>query len=170
MRRILASCLVPCLLIAAAACRSEDPRQAQASRERRGVDELAQAARHAPGVTSTGRWDEAQLTQRLVSAGLAPRPDDSIPAYPDFKTRPLTYRVGAAHLLAWIYADSLVRRSVSSGIDTLTAFPRGDSSAWDELPMFVAQNNLLAVTVGGSERQRERIRLALEAGLPAPPR
>ena len=170
MRRILASCLVPCLLIATAACRSEDPRQAQAARERRSVDDLAKAARRAPDLTSTGRWDAAQLTQRLVNAGLAPRPDDSIPPHPDFKVKPITFRVGAAHLLAWIYRDSLVRRAVSAGIDTLTAFPRGESSAWDEPPMFVTQNNLLAVTVGGSERQRERIRLALEAGLPAPPR
>jgi hypothetical protein len=36
--------------------------------------------------------------------------------------------------------------------------------------MFVTQNNLIAVLVGGSDRQRERVRLAIEAGLPAPSR
>jgi hypothetical protein len=30
----------------------------------------------------------------------------------------------------------------------------------------VANNNIIVVVVGGSDRQRERIRLAIEAGLP----
>jgi hypothetical protein len=36
--------------------------------------------------------------------------------------------------------------------------------------MFIVHNNLIAVLVGGSERQRERVRLTIEAGLPAPRR
>ena len=164
MRPLFASCLSLCLV----GCSAEDPRKTQAARERSGVDAVAQSARAAPPAAYSGRWDQPQLTQRLVNAGLAPRPDDSLPPHPDYRLKPVAYRLGAAHLLAWIYSDSLARRAVSASIDTLSAFPRGDASAWAEPPEFVLQNNLMAVIVGGTERQRERIRLTIEAGLPAP--
>jgi hypothetical protein len=81
----------------------------------------------------------------------------------------VAYRLGTtAHLLAWIYADSTARRRVSAKIDTLTAIPQGQANAWALPPSFVSQNNLIAVIVGGSDRQRERIRLVIEAGLPPP--
>jgi hypothetical protein len=164
MRRIDLLCLCAC------ACSAENPREAPAVRARSGVEAVAQQARRAPGTASTGRWDEPQLTQRLVNAGLAPRPDDSLPSHPDYKVKPVGYRVGRAHLLAWFFADSSARKSVSAFIDTLTAIPRGQATAWAEPPTFVMQNNLIAVLVGGSDRQRERVRLAIEAGLPAPPK
>lgn len=169
MRQLSVLCLCaflcPCLL----ACSREDARQAQAARERNAVDAVAEAVRSAPRPASTGRWDHPQLTQRLVDAGLAPRPDDSIPPHPDYRVTPVGYRVGSAHLLAWVYGDSLARRAVSASIDTLTAFPRAPEKAFAEPPVFVRQNNLMVVIVDGSERQRERIRLAIEAGLPPPP-
>jgi hypothetical protein len=162
---------LPCLFLCAAACHSEDPRQAQAARDRGNVDAVARAARGASQLASTGRWGQSQLTQRLIDAGLAPRPDDSLPTHPDYKVKPVAYRLGGAHLLAWIYSDSMARRAVSATIDTLTAFPKAEASAaWAALPEFVVQNNLIAVILGGSDRQRERIRLAIEAGLAAPPR
>jgi len=163
---------IPCLwlLLAAAACSSEDPRAVRAARERRGVETIAQEVRAAPRAPSTGKWDEPTLTRRLSNAGLAPRPDDSLPSHPDYRVRPVAYRLGKAHLLAWIFADSAARKRVSATVDTLTAIPQGQPSPWAEPPVFVTQNNLMAVIVGGSDRQRERIRLALEAGLaPARP-
>ena len=150
-------------------CSREDPRTAQAARDRSRVDSVAQAVRTAPRVATTGRWDLPQLTERLVNAGLAPRPDDSLPSHPDYRVPPVAFRLGGAHLLVWIYRDSLARRAVSTSIDTLTAIPRGQATPFAEPPMFVLQNNLIAVIVGGSERQRERIRLAIEAGMSPPP-
>ena len=141
----------------------------RAARDRSVVDSVAQQVRRAPRVAPTGRWTQPQLTQRLVSAGLAPRPDDSLSAHPDYKVKPVGFLLGDAHLLAWMYSDSLARRAVSASIDTLTAFPRDPASAWAALPMFVVQNNLIAVILGGTDRARERIRLAIEAGLPVPP-
>jgi len=158
-----------CLMLVATACTSEDPRAVRAATERRGVETVAQEVRAAPRAPATGKWDQTTLTQRLINAGLAPRPDDSLPSHPDYRVKPVAYRLGKAHLLAWIFADSVARRAVSATIDTLTAIPRGQPSPWAEPPVFVTQNNLIAVIVGGSDRQRERIRLALEAGL-APPR
>jgi len=157
------------LIVAAcgAAC-GEDPRVVQQAKARRDVEAVQEQVRAAPRVQSTGRWDAAQLIQRLVNAGLAPHPDDSVPTHPDFSVKPLGYRVGKAHLLAWIFADSAARRAASAGVDTLTAIPKGQPNPWAEPPMFIVQNNLMAVVVGGSDRQRERVRLAIEAGLSRP--
>ena len=50
----------------------------RAARDRSVVDSVAQQVRRAPRVAPTGRWTQPQLTQRLVSAGLAPRRGDSV--------------------------------------------------------------------------------------------
>ncbi|MBA4083066.1 MAG: hypothetical protein C0496_17650 [Erythrobacter sp.] len=157
-------------LLSLAACAGEDPRVMRAAKARREVEAVAQQVRAAPRAPSTGRWDAAQLTQRLVNAGLAPRADDSLPSHPDLPVAPLGLRVGKAHLLAWIFADSTARLKTSAGIDTLTAIPKGQPNPWAEPPMFIVHNNLIAVLVGGGDRQRERVRLAIEAGLRAPSR
>ena len=152
-----------------AAC-GDDPRLVRAANARREVDAVAAQARETPHTASTGRWDRAQLTERLVNAGLAPRADDSLPSHPKLPVDPVALRVGKAHLLAWIFSDSAARRKVSATMDTLTAIPKGQPNAFAEPPMFLVQNNLIAILVGGSDRQRERVRLAIEAGLPAPMR
>ena len=170
MRQLLVPCLCLCACLCLIGCSDRDPREARAARDRSRVDSVAQAVRTAPRVAATGRWDLPQLTERLVNAGLAPRPDDSLPSHPDFKVAPVGFHLGDAHLLVWMYRDSLARRAVSATIDTLTAIPRGQASPFADPPLFVLQNNLIAVIVGGSDRQRERIRLALEAGLSLPPR
>jgi hypothetical protein len=169
MRRDRLIRLLPTLALLTA-CAGEDPKVVRAAKARREVEAVAQQVRAAPHVPSTGRWDEAQLTQRLVNAGLAPRPDDSLPSHPKLPVKPVALRVGKAHLLAWVFADSLARRTVSATIDTLSAIPKGQPNPWAEPPMFVVHNNLIAVLVGGSDRQRERVRLVIEAGLPAPRR
>ncbi len=157
-------------IFAFAACAGEDPRVVRAEKARREVEAVAQQARTARLAPSTGRWDEAQLTQRLVNAGLAPRADDSLPSHPKLAVAPVGLRVGKAHLLAWFFADSTARLMVSTTIDTLTAIPKGQPNPWAEPPMFVVHNNLIAVLVGGTDRQRERVRLAIEAGLAPPQR
>lgn len=160
--RILA---VSCLSLALFGCNREDPKVVRAREERRAVDAVAREVRAVPAVKSTGRWSEAELTQRLVNAGLAPHPDDSVPRHPDFGPAPIAYRLGKAHLLVWIYADSVARQRATASLDTLHAIPQGQPNAWAEPPLFVVQNNMLAVIIGGSDRARERIRLAIEAGL-----
>ncbi|HEY3288116.1 MAG TPA: hypothetical protein VGJ96_13440 [Gemmatimonadaceae bacterium] len=154
-------------LLLLAAC-GEDPRIVRAAKARRDVEAVAQEVRVAPHTPATGRWDKVQLTERLVNAGLAPRTDDSLPSHPKLPVPPVGLRVGKAHLLAWIFADSLSRQKVSATIDTLSAIPKGQPNPFAEPPMFLVQNNLIAILVGGSDRQRERVRLAIEAGLPAP--
>ncbi len=167
--RLLLRCLCTAAALAATAC-GEDPRVVREANARRDVEVVQQQVRAAPRAHSTGRWNVAQLTQRLVNAGLAPRADDSLPSHPRFAVTPVGFRVGRAHLLAWIFPDSTSRRTVSATVDTLTAISKGQPNPWAEPPMFIVHGNLMAILVGANERQRERVRLAIEAGLPAPSR
>ena len=78
----------------------------------------------------------------------------------------LTFLAGGGELNAWIYSDSSARRAISSTLESTTATPAGRAIQY-ELPItLVVQNNLIAVILGGDERNHERIALALEAGLP----
>jgi hypothetical protein len=115
---------------------------------------------------SSGTWDEPHLVERLVRSGLAPQslPSEKGERYWGVPT--LAYRVGSATLYAHLYPDSAARIRVTGGLDTLTLAPRGATSPYPEPRMLVVQNNLAAVLVGGSDRQRERVSLALTAGLP----
>jgi len=124
----------------------------------------------AAGLPATGKWDEAHLVERLVQSGLAPQ---AVPAEksPRFWGVPVhAYRLGAATLYAFLYADSSARRRVTDALDSLSLAPRGSASPYPLPHLLIVQNNLAAVLVGGNERQQERVLLALTAGLPSPSR
>ena len=82
----------------------------------------------------------------------------------------LAYQVGSSTLDVYLYADSLARKAVIATLDTVMAAPPGRTDVYPPRHILIVQNNLAAVMVGGSDTQQERVRLALEAGLPAPPR
>jgi hypothetical protein len=115
----------------------------------------------------TGKWDEENLTYRLIRAGVAPRKLLDEPPGPDFmRGDRLLFIAGGGYVHAWIYRDSTARLSVSSTLDTATATPPGVNVPFDSPVTLVVQNNLIAVVTGGSYTNHERIKLALEAGLP----
>ena len=82
----------------------------------------------------------------------------------------LADQLGPSVLQVYLYEDSLARKAITSTLDTLTAAPSGKTGVYPLRHILVVQNNLAAVLVGGSDAQQERVRLALEAGLPAPSR
>ncbi|HEX7546575.1 MAG TPA: hypothetical protein VF368_07590 [Gemmatimonadaceae bacterium] len=158
-------------LTVVAACTSPSEKQAR-------VEQAAQTAIAAESSTavaaasmpSTGKWDEPHLVERLVRAGLAPRAMHDQKGQDFWKVPVLAYQVGSNTLYVYLYADSLARRAVTATLDTITAAPSGRSDAYPLRHILIVQNNLAAVMVGGSDTQQERVRLALEAGLPAPSR
>jgi hypothetical protein len=120
---------------------------------------------------STGLWDLDRVSERLVRAGVNPRAVDTLPALPAFMQRETVgrFRVGrGGDLLIFLYVDSLARRAVSSTLTPDNAAPEGVVSPWGLDPHLIVSNNLIAVLVGGSTSLRERVQLAIEAGLPAP--
>ncbi len=129
----------------------------------------AQVARAAATVPSTGRWDEAHLVQRLVNSGLAPQALTGLKSQSYWGVPLRGWRLGYDTLYAYIYPDSFARRRVTDGLDTLTLAPRGSKGPFGVTKLLVTQNNLAAVLVGGSERQQERVALAIRAGLPVSP-
>jgi hypothetical protein len=156
--------------VVAAGCSSpgKEAKVEQATRAAIAAESSTAAA--AASMPSAGRWDEPHLVERLVRAGLAPRAMHDQKGEGYWRVPVLAYQVGPSVLQVYLYADSLDRRAVTSTLDTLTAAPLGRPGVYPPRHILIVQNNLAAVMVGGSDTQQERVRLALEAGLPAPSR
>ena len=162
---------VPVIVLGATltACTSPEQEKAQrAAAEQHAVESTAAtAAQVAP--TATGRWDAPQLVNRLVRAGLAPQAiaGEAPAAY--WSAPALAYHVGAATLYAYIYADSLARRRITDGLDSLTLAPKGRAGSYAVPHTLIVQNNLAVVLVGANDRKLEQVALAIGAGLPVVP-
>jgi hypothetical protein len=157
------------LVVATAACESRAEREARevavAKVEIARSDSTARVSLTRP---PTGKWDEENLTYRLLRAGVAPRKVLDAPPGPDFmRGERLLFVAGGGEVHAWIYPDSLARIAVSSTLDSARATPPGVNVPFESPVTLVLQNNLIAVIAGGSWQNHERISLALQAGLPA---
>jgi hypothetical protein len=158
-------------LAVAAACASPSERQARVEQAARtAIAAESSTAAAAAAMPSTGKWDEPHLVERLVRAGLAPREMHDQKGEDYWRVPVLAYHVGSNTLHVYLYPDSLARRAITAALDTITAAPPGRPDVYPLRHILIVQNNLAAVMVGGTDTQQERVRLALEAGLPAPPR
>ena len=119
-------------------------------------------------------WDVDRAAERLFRAGIAPRritPAPDVPSYFATATSSAAFHVGRdGEVRVYMFADSAARRRVTEALDTRTAAPRGTSNPWEDRPLLIVAQNLAAVMIGGSDQLRERVQLALEAGLPMPAR
>jgi hypothetical protein len=155
--------------VLAAACSSAADTQAKAEHAATAaIAAESTTAAVAASIPSTGKWDEPHLVERLVRAGLAPQALHDQKGEDYWKAPLLAYQVGPSVLNVYIYADSLARRQVTSTLDTVMAAPPGRAMVYPMRHILIVQNNLAAVMVGGTDTQQERVRLAIEAGLPAP--
>lgn len=127
-------------------------------------------ARTAAALPATGLWTEAHLMDRLLRAGVAPRArEGNVPPTAWMGIPPVALRAGGGEVFAWIYADSVARRAVTDALDPDTGAPRGTVTPFAPPMLFVVQANLAAIITGGTDRNMERIQLALQAGLPVSP-
>lgn len=119
-----------------------------------------------PPPSTTGLWDADHIEERLDRAGLAPI-RDSVPVRQPFMRVPgVRFRVGGAELQVYVYPDSAARERDTQALDTLTVSPRGARAVdWPATPLLIVSNNIAAILLADNLRQRERVRLALEAGL-----
>lgn len=161
--------LAVCCVALFTACESPAEQKAKRDAVARGkVDAESERAQSVAAAPSTGRWDDAQLLKRLVDAGLAPQKRDSVKAQPWMGVPVLAYQLGNATIDAYVYRDSTARKDAIAKLDPMTFAPRGQPTPWGT-PREVVQNaNLVAIVIGGTDRQRDRITTALAAGLGAP--
>lgn len=117
-------------------------------------------------------WDVDRASERLFRAGIAPRRITPTPAVPPFlaaATSSAAFHVGRdGEVRVFIFADSGARRRATEALDARTVAPAGTSSPWPDRPLLIVGQNLAAVMLGGRDQLRERVQLALEAGLPMP--
>ncbi|HKS06886.1 MAG TPA: hypothetical protein VJR92_11270 [Gemmatimonadaceae bacterium] len=117
-------------------------------------------------------WDVDRASERLVRAGIAPRritPTPDVPPFFSAATSSAAFHVGRdGEVRVFIFADSAARRRATGALDERTVAPAGAGSPWAERPMLIVGQNLAAVMLGGRDQLRERVQLALEAGLPMP--
>jgi hypothetical protein len=150
-----------------AACSSAADTQAKAEHAARAaIAAESTTAAVAASIPSTGKWDEPHLVERLVRAGLAPQALHDQKGGDYWKAPLLAYQVGPSVLNVYLYADSIARKAITSALDTVMAAPPGRAMVYPMRHILIVQNNLAAVMVGGTDTQQERVRFAIEAGLP----
>lgn len=158
------------LPLASAACGGEARREEAQRVARTEIARAESTATRVAALPATGLWSAEHVLERLVRAGVAPRPAEGAGPGPAWmKVAPVVYAAGGGEVWAWIYPDSAARRAVTDGLDPATAAPPGTVAPFAAPMVFVRQNNLAAVITGGSETNQERVALALQAGLPAAP-
>lgn len=141
------------------------------------VDSAAREAMRAESVTaslSAARppsplWDVDRVAERLVRAAVGPRRIEPVPDAPPFFAGATTAAFTVARggeVRVFIYPDSTARRAATEPLDPETVRPQGSKWSWPDRPLLIVSGNLAAVMLGSTAVQRERVQLALEAGLP----
>lgn len=159
--------LVTIVAVGCSSAPDEKTRAAQVATA--GIAAESAKAAAVPALPITGLWDEPHLIDRLVHAGLAPRPATGTPVSAKYWDRPVTaLQLGESTLYVYFYADSSARRRITATLDSATAAPTGMASPYTLPHLLIVNNNLAAVLVGGTDRARERVTLAISAGLASP--
>lgn len=116
-----------------------------------------------------GAWQDCSVLDRLERAGVAPSRGDSV-RVALFTPPGARFTVGVQELTVFLYADAAALERDLTAIDTVRVQPRRAGATpimWSGEPTLIVSNNMAAVLTGGRERQTERVRNALTAGLPA---
>jgi hypothetical protein len=121
----------------------------------------------ADGCVLSELWSHCLVKKRLENAGVAPQPLDSL-TVDGLAVRAQRWQVGRAELAVFIYSSAAALEGDLVKFDTSRSQLReGSRVDWPGRPQTIVSRNLLAVLSGGSERQQERVRDVITAGLPA---
>lgn len=117
-----------------------------------------------------GLWASCSVHDRLVRAGIVVHTKDEPARYPFLTVSGTTYGVGAGddEVQVFLYTSEDARRADTDKLDSAAVSPKGARRTYKVPPMLVTSNNLTALVFTLNERTRERIALALSAGLPQP--
>ncbi len=123
-----------------------------------------------PPCPHTGLWSPCVVTERLASAGLAPRDTSPGADAPALAVRPLALMLNRAELDLYIYADKGARERDMVHLDSTSYVSADAALSMKQEPTLIASANLLAILHSRNDHQRERVNDALTAGPPQPAR
>lgn len=117
----------------------------------------------------TGDWQLCSVEDRFARAGFVIEKLDEPASRSFFSVPGTTYRVGAGsdQVEVFIYASAEARMADTEKLDSVAVSPRGERLSYPVPPLLITSRNLAALAFTFNERQKERIDLALSAGLPA---
>jgi hypothetical protein len=121
-----------------------------------------------PSCPHDGKWALCGVVNRLRQAGFVVKPLDSASSRrKGFSVAPAVYALGQSRLEVFLYADSAAMAKDIMAMDTVVAGPRGAPSQWGDVPpVLVRSANVAMVFLTSSQRQAERLALAITAGPP----
>lgn len=124
-----------------------------------------------PDCPRTGQWQPCALVDRITKAGLSIKATNDSMRVTFLEVPGVRYRVAVTDtMLAFFFEDSAALAKAVAPLDTLRMTPPSDTlMPWPARPSVIRSGNLLALYFADSERQIERLRLAITAGAPAPP-
>lgn len=166
MKRTAIRWLAAAFLMTACERDTANDRAGSVSRKETAVASSARtvSAGGAPCVLSP-LWSPCLVRKALDNAGLGPIEEDSV-HHPFLGVAGRRWKLGRAELQTFLYPSAAALQHDLVTFDTVTSQPRtGPRVAWAGAPSAIVSRNLLAVFIGGSERQNERIHLVLEAGI-----
>lgn len=117
-----------------------------------------------------GKWALCSVEKRLRQSGFVVKKLGGDTARrAGFSMAPSVYTLGKSRLEIFLYSDSVSLARDIAKIDTVAVGPPGVPNQWGEVPpVLIRSANLAAVLLSQSQRQTERVMLALTAGPPQP--
>lgn len=112
-----------------------------------------------------GAWRRCSVEERLERAGFRPELVREEVRQPSLAIPGAAYRVAAAEVQVFLYADTADARRQAAGVDADAAEPVAADGV-RRAPRVVHSGNLVALLFDNNDRLRERLQLALAAGLP----
>lgn len=147
--------------LVAIACSRENHVPAAADSARQKADLPPVAGRADTVAAHAVTWDAATVEGQLRGAGLTPTGAREIVRQPLLSVPGVVFRIPAADVQAYVYADAGAVARDAGLIDTTRVAPPTMMIEWRMRPHLVTDNNLLAIVLTDDERRAARIRTAL---------
>ena len=123
------------------------------------------AATDAAGCRLAGAWQRCSVVESIERAGYRLELLRDSLVRDGLDVRGAAYRVGSAELQLFVFADSTAAARAAARVDADDA-EAAETRGIRRPPAVIRSNNLVALLFDNNDRLRERIRLALAAGLP----
>ncbi len=112
-----------------------------------------------------GAWQRCSALESVERAGYRLELLQDSVSQPGLAVAGAAYRLGSAELQLFVFADSAAAARGAAALDAGDAEPAATRGIL-RAPAVIRSNNLVALLFDNNDRLRERVQLALAAGLP----